>query len=105
MPTLTLSRRLSSVTKGSGRCLNQFVVPSVFDVCRLLRAARWRKQPASDAQKEFIKKRWKVVGDLVSPEVVGDSKNSDSASQIAKMTKGEAGNIITRLKHGAQVRR
>ncbi|EIW86776.1 P-loop containing nucleoside triphosphate hydrolase protein [Coniophora puteana RWD-64-598 SS2] len=59
----------------------------------LMRNAKWRKMPASEAQKELVMKRWA-------------KRDIDPASipeRLEKLTKGEAANIITRLKHGAQV--
>ncbi|KAF9044602.1 P-loop containing nucleoside triphosphate hydrolase protein [Hymenopellis radicata] len=61
----------------------------------LLRSAKWRHAPASDSQKAFITKRWKVDSEL------GDSVTVRKAERIAKLTKGEAANIISGLKHGA----
>lgn len=59
----------------------------------LLRSARWRQAPATESQKAFIKKRWgKRMMD-----------RAGVAEVTEKLTKGEAANIITRLKHGAQV--
>jgi hypothetical protein len=62
---------------------------------RLFRTAKWRKMPASSNQKQFIAKRWGLA-----------KTDMDAASdpQFDRLTKGEAANIITRLKHGAQVR-
>jgi ATP-dependent helicase IRC3 len=71
----------------------------------LLRSARWRQQPASESQKQFISKRWKVTVEDPLLGITTDGKSTDTHSRIEKMTKGEAGNIITRLKHGAQVRK
>lgn len=51
---------------------------------------------ATDGQKEFIRGRW--LGAKDAPE------NSKTQLDIDKLTRGEAANIITRLKHGAQVR-
>jgi ATP-dependent helicase IRC3 len=61
----------------------------------LLRSAQWRRQSATDNQKKFVSNRWKKL-----------DKETDGArdSKIAKLTKGEASNIITRIKHGAIVR-
>ncbi len=64
---------------------------------RLLRSAKWRQAPASDSQKAFITKRWKIDTEL------GDSVTVRKAERIAKLTKGEAANIISGLKHGAMV--
>jgi len=58
----------------------------------LRRNARWRQAPATESQKAFIRKRrGKRAMDQASV-----------AEATEKLTKGEAANIITRLKHGAQ---
>ncbi|KAK0245542.1 P-loop containing nucleoside triphosphate hydrolase protein [Armillaria nabsnona] len=63
----------------------------------LLRNARWRKTPATDSQKAIVAKRYKL-----SAEDICDSNATDPmALRISKMTKGEAADTITRLKHGA----
>jgi len=59
--------------------------------CRLLRSANWRRAPASENQKAFVAKRRGIVEDEVN-------------RSLDKLTKGEAANIITRLKHGAKKR-
>jgi hypothetical protein len=62
--------------------------------CRVSRNAKWRKDPATEAQKNFVRKKWlnkKKGQGIISEE------------NIEKITKGEAGNMITRLKHGAKV--
>ncbi|KAF5384896.1 hypothetical protein D9615_001480 [Tricholomella constricta] len=65
----------------------------------LLRSARWRKMPASEGQKQLITKRWLKEGARGLP------MNQDSKwEKIQQITKGEAANVITRLKHGAQTR-
>ncbi|KAG1757630.1 P-loop containing nucleoside triphosphate hydrolase protein [Suillus lakei] len=58
----------------------------------LLRTARWRKALASDSQKNLIQKR----------RVKRALDQDAAAATLQNMTKGEAANIITRLKHGAQ---
>ncbi|KAG5724657.1 putative ATP-dependent helicase IRC3 [Termitomyces sp. T112] len=64
----------------------------------LLRSARWRKTPATDQQKKMILKRW-------SKQIFMDARDEASrAEKIGRMTKGQAANIITRSKHGAQKR-
>lgn len=53
---------------------------------------------ATEKQKALVGKRWlksNSLGDAVS--------ENERLSRIAVMTKGEAANIIVRLKHGAQV--
>ncbi|KIY64218.1 P-loop containing nucleoside triphosphate hydrolase protein [Cylindrobasidium torrendii FP15055 ss-10] len=63
----------------------------------LLRSAKWRHAPASQSQKDFVAKRWRVAGE----EDHGfDDKMAEKKEKIAKLTKGEAANIITSLKHG-----
>ncbi|KAF5374878.1 hypothetical protein D9758_000323 [Tetrapyrgos nigripes] len=57
----------------------------------LLRSARWRKTPATEQQIKFVGKRW-------------SKRSDDSDKKLENLTKGEAANIITRLKHGAQSR-
>ncbi|KLO17062.1 P-loop containing nucleoside triphosphate hydrolase protein [Schizopora paradoxa] len=67
-------------------------------VCRgpifmgLFRSAKWRKQPASDNQKSFLEKKFKSRA-LSTGEIF----NMDNLS------KGQAADMITRLKHGAHV--
>ncbi|THH11226.1 hypothetical protein EW145_g819 [Phellinidium pouzarii] len=60
----------------------------------LLRTANWRKQAASECQKGLISKR------LESSK----KQNLNSSIDLRNLTKGQAANIITRLKHGAQAR-
>ncbi|KAJ7125631.1 P-loop containing nucleoside triphosphate hydrolase protein [Mycena crocata] len=64
----------------------------------LLRSARWRTAPASEGQKVFVAKRWG------KRKFYSDSEDESKAERIEALTKGEAANIITRLKHGAQAR-
>ncbi|KAG6814073.1 hypothetical protein H0H92_003120 [Tricholoma furcatifolium] len=64
----------------------------------LLRSAKWRKMPITEGQKSILLKRWSRRGSM---------DGLDETSRIEKigaMTKGQAANIITRLKHGAQKR-
>jgi ATP-dependent helicase IRC3 len=60
-------------------------------------SAKWRKGLATPSQKDFIRKRWKV------PDAEHDAVD-DRTARLERMTKGEAANILTRLKHGAKVR-
>ncbi len=78
-----------------GRYLRNFNI--VF--FRALRTAKWRSDPASEAQKKYVKSRWS------SRKLSQSTGNDDREERIRKLTKGEAANIITRLKHGAQVGR
>ncbi|KAF7347873.1 DEAD-box family helicase [Mycena venus] len=64
----------------------------------LLRSARWRKAPASEQQKNLVTKRWG------KRRFDSDADAESKAEKIATLTKGEAADIITRLKHGAQAR-
>ncbi|KAI0932110.1 hypothetical protein AcW1_000677 [Taiwanofungus camphoratus] len=64
----------------------------------LSRVARWRHEPATDNQKKFIEKRYK------SSNTVSPPAKMKATQWIQNMTKGDAANIITRLKHGAQTR-
>ncbi|KAJ6604602.1 P-loop containing nucleoside triphosphate hydrolase protein [Mycena vulgaris] len=64
----------------------------------LLRSARWRRAPATEQQKKLIEKRWG------KRKLESDSEVDSKAERIAALTKGEAANILTRLKHGAQAR-
>ena len=66
---------------------------------RILRSAGWRKKPASDSQKELIAKRWRVRPGSHG----GFSSEEERMNKIHNLTKGQAANILTRLKHGAQV--
>jgi ATP-dependent helicase IRC3 len=61
----------------------------------LKRTAKWRSEPATPAQRKLVAAKWKVSSQQLKPE--------ERAARIAALTKGEAGNIITKLKHGAQV--
>jgi ATP-dependent helicase IRC3 len=56
---------------------------------RLLRSAGWRKALASQSQRDFLAKRMSA---------------SHGSTNMATLTKGEAANIISRLKHGAKKR-
>ncbi|KAF8905532.1 P-loop containing nucleoside triphosphate hydrolase protein [Gymnopilus junonius] len=60
----------------------------------LLRSAEWRTKPASDAQKKVILKRW----------VKSPLSEEEKLLKVEAMNKGNAATIITRLRHGAQVR-
>lgn len=57
----------------------------------LLRTAPWRKTPASESQKAIILKRWGKR-----------AREDDITHKLQNLNKGEAANIITRLRHGAQ---
>lgn len=61
----------------------------------VLRTARWRSDPATDPQKKFVSSKWKNMQNMTK---------EDMEKRIKSLTKGDAANIITRLKHGAQSR-
>ncbi|KAK2461954.1 hypothetical protein APHAL10511_006417 [Amanita phalloides] len=67
---------------------------------RLLRSANWRKKSASDSQKQLIAKRWRARASGHN----GFSSDEEKEKKIGSLTKGQAANILTRLKHGAQSR-
>ncbi|KAH9898317.1 P-loop containing nucleoside triphosphate hydrolase protein [Cubamyces lactineus] len=69
----------------------------------LLRGAKWRWELATDSQKQFIMKRWKARKVLA---VADGQRKALLATEdgLKTLKKGEAANIITRLKHGAQMR-
>ncbi|KIK70935.1 hypothetical protein GYMLUDRAFT_185101 [Collybiopsis luxurians FD-317 M1] len=83
------SQDLSEVIKGCDTYAKTKVVFGPMAL-GLLRSARWRQTPASEQQLKFVAKRRK--------------KYSDDDTQLQRLTKGEAANIITRLKHGAKGR-
>ncbi|KIP11377.1 hypothetical protein PHLGIDRAFT_83369 [Phlebiopsis gigantea 11061_1 CR5-6] len=61
-------------------------------VAGLFRTAKWRRTPATDFQRKFVASRFaKKDGTGLVPD-------------LSKLTKGEAANIINRLKHGAMSR-
>ncbi|KAJ7630892.1 P-loop containing nucleoside triphosphate hydrolase protein [Roridomyces roridus] len=62
----------------------------------LLRTARWRAAPASEQQKKLVAKRWNKRKFDES-----DSEADSRAERLANLTKGEAANMIARIKHGA----
>lgn len=52
----------------------------------------------------FVKKRWATrKTEALSDEPAEDGQKTKIDQQLANMTKGEAANIIIRLKHGAKV--
>ena len=67
---------------------------------RLMRRAKWRQQPATENQKTFVESRWNKAPKYVQGEAAHDAVRS---LRIQRLTKGEAANIITRIKHGAMV--
>ena len=55
--------------------------------------------PASDSQKDVIAKRWRVRPGSQS----GFSSEEERMDKINGLTKGQAADILTRLRHGGQV--
>jgi len=68
----------------------------------LLRTAGWRRRPATNDQKEFLRKRLESKQNPLVTHTDGDVKKTHP--NIDNLTKGDAANIITRLRHGAQAR-
>ncbi|KAG6381131.1 P-loop containing nucleoside triphosphate hydrolase protein [Boletus reticuloceps] len=82
---------LSDALKGCDTYARQKVLRGPL-VLGLLRSARWRQAPATESQKTFInRRRGKRAMDRASITEATEG-----------LTKGQAANIITRLKHGAQ---
>ncbi|OCH96088.1 P-loop containing nucleoside triphosphate hydrolase protein [Obba rivulosa] len=80
-------------------------------VVGLLRSARWRNERATEGQRAFLKKRFKarIEKELTDAQFCHETsdtedKNKKKAKPLDHITKGEAANIITRLKHGAMSR-
>ena len=67
---------------------------------RLMRRAKWRQQPATESQKTFVESRWKKAPKYAQGGTTHDGARS---LRIRRLTKGEAANIIARIKHGAMV--
>ncbi|KAJ3551331.1 hypothetical protein NM688_g4763 [Phlebia brevispora] len=92
------AKTLSDAVKGADTYAKMKVVKGAM-VQGLLRTAKWRQQPATENQKAFIRKRW-----IKRKVLVEDFENEDTLKKIKnieKLTKGEAANIIVRIKHGA----
>ena len=99
--SLSLASDHSRAIRGCDTYVRKEVVPGTLSQ-GLLRTARWRWEPATASQKTMIMKRWK------DRKVVGAADGRRRAvlateEGLKSMTKGEAANIITRLKYGAQV--
>jgi hypothetical protein len=62
-------------------------------------------QPASEGQRDFLEKRLKgVLSSEIDTAPLGkQAEVSRPSLSLETLTKGEAANIINRLKHGAQV--
>lgn len=98
-----IMRRTQSFEDPNHRGNLSFHISHIFSLCtnrrrRLLRSARWRQGPITEKQNQLLSKRW-----LKNDEFQDPIANQKTTDQIARMTKGEAANILTRLKHGAMV--
>ena len=60
-----------------------------------MRNAPWRQKSASDAQIMLVSKRWSKIYPGVEEE--------RRTKMLENLTKGNAADIITRLRHGSQV--
>ncbi|KAI0946007.1 hypothetical protein AcV7_010099 [Taiwanofungus camphoratus] len=65
----------------------------------LRRLAKWRHQPATDKQRQFVESLWKS-----RPRSALGKEGNEEDAWIQTLTKGEAANIITRTRRGAQIR-
>ncbi|EGO03145.1 hypothetical protein SERLA73DRAFT_101266 [Serpula lacrymans var. lacrymans S7.3] len=100
--TILTAQDLSGAIRGCDTYAVQKVIRGPLAL-GLLRSAQWRRAPASDSQKLFIQKRWTKKSRIANDDLA-TTLDSDSVKRIDGLTKGEAANIITRLKHGAQAR-
>ncbi|KAI6007292.1 P-loop containing nucleoside triphosphate hydrolase protein [Pisolithus albus] len=82
------SDSLINIFKGCDTYVARKVLPGSQSIS-LLRTAQWRKAPASPSQKTVILKR-------------RGKRRDDTTQKVETLSKGEAANIITRLRHGAQ---
>ncbi|KAG6851171.1 hypothetical protein H0H93_015181 [Arthromyces matolae] len=89
---------LSDAIRGCDTYVTHKLARGAMMIAGLLRSARWRKTNATDGQKKMISNRWSKRG------VMDDLDEVSRADKINRMTKGQAANVITRLKHGAQKR-
>ncbi|KZT72830.1 P-loop containing nucleoside triphosphate hydrolase protein [Daedalea quercina L-15889] len=89
------ARTLEEAIRGAETFVLQKVVKGQHAL-GLRRHAKWRREPATQSQKDTIKKRWRARPALLD-------SNQGIEDRINRVTKGEAANILTRLRHGAQV--
>ncbi|PPQ62828.1 hypothetical protein CVT24_000522 [Panaeolus cyanescens] len=89
------AERLSEAIRGS----DTYVETKLFhgrSPTSILRTAKWRSAPATEAQKSFLYKR------ITRREP--DLTDEERKAKVQNITKGDAATIITRLQHGTQVR-
>ncbi|KAI0825051.1 P-loop containing nucleoside triphosphate hydrolase protein [Trametes gibbosa] len=96
------AEKLAEAIRGCDTYVQNKVLPGKLAV-GLRRTSKWRWEPATEAQKQFVLKRWKARKALASLDDYS-RKVLSSDQDLKVMKKGEAANIITRLKHGAQAR-
>ncbi|KZT02640.1 P-loop containing nucleoside triphosphate hydrolase protein [Laetiporus sulphureus 93-53] len=100
---IAIAANLSDAIRAADKYATVKVVQGHFAM-ELRRGAKWRQASATDSQKAFIRKRWKIRESDEFMEHIADEQQQDKAQKLSRLTKGEAANIITRLKHGAQSR-
>ncbi|KAG8905839.1 hypothetical protein FRB99_008141 [Tulasnella sp. 403] len=96
------ARTLADAIKGCDMYASKTVLRRSPMLRGLLRGASWRKDPATDKQKGMLTKRLKITSDEVNSIFREDGSQCRFNLDIDKLTKGQAGNIIIKLKHGAQ---
>jgi len=92
------ANNLSDAVRGCDTYANKKVIRGPMAL-GLLRSARWRKTAATEKQKALVGKHLSKRNKLGNP-----LSEDERSTKLATMTKGEAANIIIRLKHGAQSR-
>ncbi|KAF8807352.1 P-loop containing nucleoside triphosphate hydrolase protein [Phlegmacium glaucopus] len=85
---------LSDAVRGCDTYIETTLFPNS-SISVLVRNAEWRQKPASPAQVTLVSKRWSKI----YPKMPEEKKTK----MLEKLTKGNAADIITRLKHGSQV--
>lgn len=110
MPLIKLSSDVWRTGEGHNYYESFHSSISLFFTARLLRSAKWRRDPATDGQKLLLAKRLRLGESSPVPSAFADENDiSPSSSMIVPrskisletLTKGQAANIINRLQHGA----
>jgi len=91
---LLTAQNLADVVKGADTYAMQRIFRKI-PTSGLYRTAKWRSSPASDAQKSLVQKR--------CGKALSNSTDLQKKEFLAKLTKGNAAALITRIKHGAVV--
>ncbi|KAF8327906.1 P-loop containing nucleoside triphosphate hydrolase protein [Cantharellus anzutake] len=68
----------------------------------LLHSAKWRRDPATEGQLAYLKKRFKMDNAAASQSIELPTHPGAWTGGLRNLTKGQAANIITRLQHGAK---